>query len=54
MSTFKEINLLEISRNGRKIEDCSMNELRAKLYMRGIEYKDDATKKDLITLLQKK
>lgn len=53
-STFKQTTLLEISRNNRPVEQYAMNELRAILYMRGFSYSDDATKAELIELVQNK
>lgn len=38
---------------GRRLEDLSANELRMKLYNAGIEYPDDAGKKELIELVKK-
>lgn len=37
---------------GRKLEDLSANELRMKLYNAGVDYPDDATKKELIRLVK--
>lgn len=37
---------------GRKLEDLSANELRAKLYNADIEYPSDASKQDLIKLIR--
>lgn len=37
---------------GRKLEDYSANELRAKLYMAGIDYPTNASKAELIKLIR--
>lgn len=37
---------------GRKLEDFSANELRAKLFMAGIDYPANASKSDLINLIK--
>ena len=39
---------------GRKLEDLHMNELRMRLDLEGIKYKDKATKADLIKLIKNK
>lgn len=55
MTDFPAMNLkdVQMAQTG-KIETKTMNELRAALYVRGIEYSDNATKADLIGLLSKK
>lgn len=37
---------------GRKLEDLHMNELRMKLELAGIKYKDNTSKADLIKLIK--
>ena len=37
---------------GRKLEDLHMNELRMRLDLEGIKYKDNASKADLIKLIK--
>ena len=37
---------------GRKLEDLHMNELRMRLELAGIKYKDNASKADLIKLIK--
>ena len=49
----KEIHLKDI--RGRQLEDLSPNELRAKLYMHGVEIPETIkTKKELIDLVKEK
>lgn len=38
---------------GRKLEDLSANELRMKLYNAGVDYPEDASKKELAELVRK-
>lgn len=46
------MNLRDIYNAGNKIENLSMNELRAILWQRGIEYPSDATRKELEKLVK--
>jgi len=39
--------------NKEKLKNLSINELRARLYEAGIEYKDTDTKEQLIKLIEK-
>lgn len=52
MKEFPAITLREIQARSSNINNKSMNELRAALYAKGIEYEDDATRKELIELLK--
>lgn len=47
------MNLRDIQNASNKLENKSMNELRAMLWCIGVDYPDNATKQQLIDLIKK-